>query len=284
MASLSVCQPIAPMRDGGPTQEQLRSIIFGAQAPLFVAESHRSTWTHTSAQAIVEGFDRSSSVSMFVTPTGVVGYYNTRKVKAEIRDGRIWGKTTRDDKLPTTEFELPHLQLDTIVNLQWYLDYVAKHRDGAYLVDPREQTYLRACDNALSYLQPAMAPAIPLDAGTMARVSLYLSQKGIVTNAHLDMHSGTIHQIKGRKRVLFFPPQEIEKFQMFPLGHMFARRSAIATRITEATLAEHRQLAQARGYECIIEPNQWLYIPALWLHYVETLDDDTVSIITRFRR
>ena len=284
MASLSICQPITPVQGGGPTQEQLRNMIFGTQVPLLVADQHKAVWEQTSAQAIVAGIDRHAKVSMFVTPTGVVGYYNTRKVQAEVRQGRVWGKTSCGNKLPRNEFELPHLQLDNIVTLQWYLDYASKHRWGAYIVAPQEKIYMRTCDNSHVYLHPAMAPALPRDPETTARVSLYLSQKGIVTNTHLDLYSGAIQQIKGRKRVLLFPPQDVDKFAMFPREHILARRSSIATRLTEATLVAHPKLAQARGYACIIEPNQWLYIPAMWLHHVETLDDDAVSIITRFVR
>ena len=39
--------------------------------------------------------------------------------------------------------------------------------------------------------------------------------------------------------------------------------------------------SRIHGFEAILEPGMWLYIPYGWLHYVETLDDETFSLIVR---
>ena len=183
---------------------------------------------------------------------------------------------------PQAEIELPHVQIDG--NLGGYADYFRDKGPETFFLTPAERVYIRTCDNILPQVSEIMAAGIPTDADTLEGVSLYLSQVQTVTNLHWDLRSGVIQQIRGQKRVILFPPSELTNLPMYPNDHIFGRRSRIDGCIDGTTLEAFPMLRQARGFICDIGPGDWLYLPAGWLHHVETRDHDCISLIINFRR
>ncbi len=285
--TLSICEPIVAVTDVARDATWLRDVVHGEQVPHFVQGdmSTVASWQHMHAGNLLEKLDSHTKVRLFITPTGVLGYYNTSMVQVSVRDGRPWGRVTDPSVLPQgVEVELPHMQLGGSMGLGGYLTILQHKRPSDFVFNADERTYMRTVGDVLPQVASFMPRDIPVDEASCAHVSLYVSHTGTVTNLHWDVYSGVIHQLKGRKRVIFFAPDQIDHFAMHPNRHIFARRAQVADKLTEATLQAHPQMQGAHGYECIIEPGQWLYVPARWLHHVETLDDDTISLITRFTR
>ena len=261
----------------------LHDIIWGAQLPqVIAAQPPQDAWATMNIQGLADKLGRATRANMMVSPTGVVGYYNTGLVKIAMRDGRVWGRAAVSRLQPQEEIELPHVQIDG--NLGGYADFFRDRKPEACFLTPSERVYLRTCDVILPQINDALATGIPTDDATLEGVSLYLSQAGTVTNLHWDLRSGAIQQLRGRKRVILFAPSEISNLPMYPADHIFGRRSLINGRIDAAALAAFPMLAQARGFICDIGPGDWLYLPAGWMHYVETCDDDCISLIINFRR
>ena len=285
--ALFICEPFAPTRDTAREAAWLGAVIQGDQAPHFVHSDQAASddWRHMHAGNLLEKLDQNTKVRLFITPTGVLGYYNTSMVQVSVRGGRPWGRVIDPSVLPQgAEIELPHMQLGGSMSLGGYSAILQHKRASDFVFNASERTYMRTVGDVLPQVAPLMPHGIPVDAASCAHVSLYVSQAGTVTNLHWDVYSGVIHQLRGRKRVIFFSPDQLDHFAMHPNRHIFARRAQVADKLTEATLQAHPEMQRARGYECIIEPDQWLYIPARWLHHVETLDDNTISLITRFTR
>ncbi len=261
----------------------LHDIIWGAQLPqVIAAQPPQKNWATMDIQGLADKLGRATRANMMVSPTGVVGYYNTGLVKIAMRDGRVWGRAAVSRLLPQEEIELPHVQIDG--NLGGYADFYRDTTPPGYFLAPSERVYLRTCDAILPQVSDTIATGIPQDNATLEGVSLYLSQAGTVTNLHWDLRSGAIQQLRGRKRVILFAPSEISKLPMYPTDHVFARRSLINGRIDAAAVTDHPALAQARAFICDIGPGDWLYLPAGWMHYVETCNDNCISLIINFRR
>src|SRR5688572_943932 len=101
---------------------------------------------------------------------------------------------------------------------------------------------------------------------------------------HYDL-SGEVKalvQVRGRKRVLLFPPSDAG-FLGFP-GWFEEPRSAY--RVPTATevdldrpdLARFPELARARGLETVLEPGDVLYWPSFWPHDIANLDPFTLTV------
>lgn len=101
--------------------------------------------------------------------------------------------------------------------------------------------------------------------------SLFLGPEGTVTPLHKDFaHTyGSLAQIRGRKRVLLFSPEETPllyhglldperpDFSRFPLFEF------------------------AQAYECVLEPGEILFWPPNWWHHVRGLEP-TISVSHNF--
>ena len=273
MPSLSICKDLTP--SPAPT------VVPGDGEPAWIhcAGHAAQRWSNARLEDWNTFFVQGTPMRIFITPRGVVGFYHAPDVAISRRNGRIFGHSKHKQYFPKDDIELPHIQLDCEVSALVGL----LTQPHAPLLAPNERIYVRTNHDVQHVPQIAESlwgPLVP--AGTVQSVNLYYSEANTVTNLHYDVQSGAIQQLKGRKRVLLFPRDDRDKVPMYPNNHILGRRSQLDMEITEATLQLHPQLRRLRGYECILEPDQCLYIPAGWLHYVESLDTPTVSLIVRY--
>jgi len=88
-------------------------------------------------------------------------------------------------------------------------------------------------------------------------------------------------QIRGSKKVHFFPPSEFHKLCPYPRGHPYDRGSRI--RDIKAIPKHCRSLSNAKdGLVATIHPGDVLFLPFGWWHHVETLDGDTTDLPMTF--
>lgn len=205
------------------------------------------------------------------TPTGVVGWYDSRSFKPGIR------RTSEGFLAETHQGQgilLPHYQHDYSTQTQQVLHAFQQNPHQHYLrtVEPK--------DHKTKHIPWPLPPHIvPHTVITNA----YWSGPGIVTNIHFDTRSGFVVQLQGRKRILLWPPNAHPWLYLHPRSHPLFRRSAADKRITPDLLKQYPLLVQAPCYEVLLSPDDFLYIPRGWFHYVETLDPNTVSMIIRFK-
>lgn len=122
-------------------------------------------------------------------------------------------------------------------------------------------------DNYLSLLDESILPR------------MWLGNK-TVTATHYDTSQNIACAVAGRRRITFFPPEQIANLYPGPLlltpggAHVsmvdlrepdFSRYPMFENALTEASQAE-------------IEPGDAIYIPSLWWHNVESLDKFSVQV------
>ena len=268
-SSLPNCTRIYPSSTPISKQQMMDAIQQQTQF-LFVHDtstSKKNKWQDMSIGDVKHELEKSNmGMRLMVTPTGVVGWYDSKKVKTTVdpHSKQIWGQDPSYGKFP-----LRHLQHDyDRNNFNFYIQSDMNPNKTKYYITPEERYYFRTLESpaGLSLLRDLIPEAIPLEKEFLDNVNLYVSGKGIITNLHVDGRSGIIVQVKGRKRVYVFPKSEMKYAAMYPPGHPLERRSQIDTALTSKVI-QNTDLKNALGYEFILEPGMWLYIPALWLHY-----------------
>jgi len=113
--------------------------------------------------------------------------------------------------------------------------------------------------------------------------TFYLSEPGVTTNLHVDSNPGYLVQLRGRKRVLVFPAED-KKYLYFdyPINHPLNRRSKCDGKIYKGIEKAWPNITKARMQEYILNPDEYIFIPADYPHYVESLDEETISLIVRY--
>jgi Cupin-like domain len=108
---------------------------------------------------------------------------------------------------------------------------------------------------------------------------ILIGERGTITGLHYDYWHGFLAQIRGRKRVLLFPPEESKNLYvaMSP-----ARMTHLPIRSLSADKGRFPKIQKAAHVELVLEPGQVLYIPPFWFHEVEALEG-CISMAFRYK-
>lgn len=96
---------------------------------------------------------------------------------------------------------------------------------------------------------------------------LFVGGEGSSVVMHYDMDlANNFHfNFVGRKRVILYPPQETK--YLYHVPHSIVSMEIID--MDEPDFEKYPALAKAKGYECILNHGDALYIPSGWWHYVK---------------
>lgn len=86
-----------------------------------------------------------------------------------------------------------------------------------------------------------------------------ISSCGLQLWTHYDVMDNLLAQVTGRKRVVLFSPQDA--LQLYLSGD----KSEVLD-IDSPDLKRFPEFVKAKRYECVLEPGDLLFIPALWFH------------------
>ena len=101
---------------------------------------------------------------------------------------------------------------------------------------------------------------------------------GAVSPTHYDRDASLLVQIAGRKRMLLFPPDQLECLLCYPEQHLLRRRA----RVNLAAVEEDGGLrSRLCAIEVMLEPGDAVFFPPEWAHYTESLSP-SMSVTTRF--
>ncbi|KFY21613.1 hypothetical protein V493_07264 [Pseudogymnoascus sp. VKM F-4281 (FW-2241)] len=92
---------------------------------------------------------------------------------------------------------------------------------------------------------------------------------------HYDVMSNVLCQIRGQKRLLLFPPGDVEYFD-FAAGASSSSVDAFGDLTGSKAAASH-------PHEANLNPGDILFLPSLWLHTAKPLDGVSVSVNVFFR-
>lgn len=94
---------------------------------------------------------------------------------------------------------------------------------------------------------------------------------------HYDVMANVLCQIRGRKRVILFPPSDVSN-----LGFE-AGASSSSVDVFSGEGSEHSYLPNTRPHEAILEPGEALFIPSMWAHTAAPTEGMSVAVNCFFR-
>ena len=113
-----------------------------------------------------------------------------------------------------------------------------------------------------------------LDADKERLTSLWIGNRSR-TAAHWDLPQNLACVIAGRRRFTLFPIDQIDNLYVGPLDFTPAGQSISLVDFHDPDFDKHPKFREALKHALVaeLEPGDVLYIPSLWWHHVETLDD-----------
>jgi tRNA wybutosine-synthesizing protein 4 len=87
--------------------------------------------------------------------------------------------------------------------------------------------------------------------------------------------SNVLCQIRGKKRLLLFPPTDVQYFDFAP--------GASSSSIDAFNMLSDASYAPTHPYEALMKPGDVLFLPPLWLHTAKPLEGVSVSVNVFFR-
>lgn len=91
----------------------------------------------------------------------------------------------------------------------------------------------------------------------------------------VQVMANVLCQIRGHKRLLLFPPSDVEHLKFSP--------GASGSSIDVFSMFNNVELAQTHPCEAILRPGDVLFLPALWLHTASPTEGVSVAVNVFFR-
>lgn len=107
----------------------------------------------------------------------------------------------------------------------------------------------------------------------------WVGPRGCVSPTHYDLSHSFLTQIRGRKRMLFWSPDQLPLLYFYPDTHLLRRRSRVNMHAPQA--GRFPLFARAAAREALLEPGDVVFFPSRWAHYTESLDF-SISVTCRF--
>ncbi|XP_063285260.1 HSPB1-associated protein 1 isoform X1 [Pelobates fuscus] len=110
--------------------------------------------------------------------------------------------------------------------------------------------------------------------------TLWVGSSGANTPCHIDSYGcNLVLQVEGRKTWHLFPPEDTT--YLYPTRIPYEESSIFSkVNVVHPDWCRFPLFSKARPYVVTLHPGQVLYVPRRWWHYVESIDDITVSINT----
>jgi hypothetical protein len=135
----------------------------------------------------------------------------------------------------------------------------------------------------LRHLRQDLPMPILTDGRTLdeSGTGLWIGHKGNLTSLHYDGWHGCLVQLRGKKQVTLYSPDETcNLYQDSPFG-MRPYTTTIPSHSKDADSSQFPNVRRARPIEWVLEPGQLLYVPPYWWHEVESLEN-SISFHVRY--
>lgn len=171
------------------------------------------------------------------------------------------------------------------------------HLDG-FNFTPKHSTFRQVVEDILRYSQMSNAPSTYLGSTSVHHilpglrdendipavkdatlVSIWAGSPSRIA-AHYDIPDNLACCAVGRRRFTLFPPEQLENLYIGPLDYTPAGQPASLVDFYQPDLQQFPrfQRAIANSYSVELLPGDALFIPSMWWHHVEGLEDFNVLI------
>lgn len=113
---------------------------------------------------------------------------------------------------------------------------------------------------------------------TAKRQFLWVSSAGMMTHGHFDQDYNVFVQIKGRKRFTLWLPWQHELLYVYPRVHPMWHKSRV--NFQQPDLDRFPLFGKSHASQVTLEPGDALFVPPYTWHFVETLNEPSVSMST----
>jgi hypothetical protein len=107
---------------------------------------------------------------------------------------------------------------------------------------------------------------------------VWISPQGAVSPLHYDTSASFLAQVRGTKRMLLVPPDQLECLYPYPDTHLLRRRSRV--NVAQPDMARFPLFAWVAAQEVVLRPGDVLFFPQQWAHYTESCEQ-SVSVTFR---
>ncbi len=122
-------------------------------------------------------------------------------------------------------------------------------------------------DNSIALLDPKVQP------------NIWLGNR-VTVQTHYDMSLNVACVVAGRRRFTLFPPEQLENMYFGPLEFTFAGPPVSMVKLEAPDLEKYPRFSEAltAAQYAELEPGDALFIPYMWWHHVESLENFNVLV------
>jgi hypothetical protein len=190
-------------------------------------------------------------------------FYTGQPLTASYGAPEIKGRIGYNDEITRFNFQA------VTVALEEFFDRLFAHIDdaeppalyiGSTLVDSWFPGFRKENDLALSGVSPL--------------VSLWIGNR-ITVSAHFDFPDNVACCVTGRRRFTLFPPDQLENLYIGPWDRTPAGQAISLVDLRDPDFEKYPRFREAlkTAREFVLEPGDALFVPSMWWHHVEGLDD-----------
>ncbi|MTW09437.1 cupin-like domain-containing protein [Pseudoduganella eburnea] len=195
-------------------------------------------------------------------------FYRDASVVAMLGTREIGGRFFYNQDLSGFNFASVRARLDDV------LDELAGQRDNP--VPPAIYVGSTTVDTAL----PGYREENPLDLGPRdALMSVWIGNQTRIA-AHYDLPDNLACVTAGRRRFTLFPPDQLENLYVGPLDFTPAGQPISLVDLHQPDLDRFPRFAEAMRHALCaeLEPGDAIFIPSMWWHHVEALENFNVLV------
>jgi hypothetical protein len=195
-------------------------------------------------------------------------FYRDASVTAMLGAPEIAGRFFYNEAMDGFNFAPVRVRLDKVLaELERYMG-----------VDPQPAIYVGS--TTIDTCLPGFHDENPIDLGGRdALGSIWIGNRTRIA-AHYDLPDNLACVAAGRRRFTLFPPDQVENLYIGPLDLTPAGQAISLVDFLQPDLERFPRFAQAMEHALAVDmgPGDALFIPSMWWHHIEALDDFNVLV------
>jgi hypothetical protein len=201
--------------------------------------------------------------------------YNGKPSLVNVGHPGIKGRYFYGEDLRSLNYDTVKMQVNEALDLILASEADPSH-PSIYLTSNTVGTHFTNLSNELNLNLPRAEvtyPTLPPD------VRIWIGTRSIAT-CHFDALDNVACCVAGRRRFTLFPPSQFENLYFGPLDPTPGGQaiSMVDFDNPDYQLYPRFKLAESEGQVAELEPGDGLFIPSMWMHHVEGLNDFNILV------